>query len=156
MRGEKNITVEIRPGISDGQIIKVPSAGEAGERGTKEGDLYVRIKVKPHPVFRRERDDLIIKKEINLVDLLLGKKIEVPTISGNPEGKQVSYGAGKLKVEIPADFDLKQNLRISGEGMPHFGSLGRGNLIIEFTIKTPKKLSTKAKKILEDLEGEIE
>ena len=145
VRGEKNITVEIRPGISDSQIIKIPSAGEAGERGTKEGDLYVRIKIKPHPVFRRQGDDLIVKKEVNLIDLLLEKKIEIPTISEN-----------ELRVEIPADFNLKENLRISGEGMPHFGSLGCGNLIIEFTIKTPKKLSVKVKKILEDLEGEIE
>jgi molecular chaperone DnaJ len=141
---ERTITVEIRPGIEDGQIIKIQSAGEAGERGTKEGDLYVRIKIKPHPVFKRQGDDLIIKKEVNLIDLLLNKKIEIPTISGN-----------KLKIEIPADFDLKNNLRIPGEGMPHFGSLGRGDLIVELNIKTPKKLSAKARKILEDLEREL-
>jgi molecular chaperone DnaJ len=145
IKGEKNVTVEIRPGIADGQIIKIQSAGEAGERGTKEGDLYVRIKIKPHPVFRRQGDDLIVKKEVNLIDLLLEKKIEIPIISGN-----------KLKIEIPADFDLKSNLRISGEGMPHFGSIGRGDLIVEFKIKTPKKLSEKAKKILEDLEKELD
>jgi len=148
VRGEKNIALEIRPGISDGQIIKIPSAGEAGERGTKEGDLYVRIKIKPHPVFRRQGDDLMVKKEVNLIDLLLEKKIEISTISGN-----------KLKIEIPAGFDLKENLRIFGEGMPHFGPPAggsRGNLIVEFTIKTPKKLSAKAKKILEDLEGELD
>jgi len=142
---ERTITVEIRPGISDGQIIKIQSAGEAGEHGTKEGDLYVRIKIKPHPVFKRQGDDLIIKKEVNLIDLLLEKKIEIPTIS-----------SGKLKVEIPADFDLKSNLRISGEGMPRFGSYGRGDLIVELTIKTLKKLSAKAKKILEDLERELD
>ena len=142
---ERTITVEIRPGIEDGQIIKIQSAGEAGEHGTKEGDLYVRIKIKPHPVFKRQGDDLIIKKEVNLIDLLLGKKIEISTISGN-----------KLKVEIPADFDLKSNLRISGEGMPRFGSYGRGNLIVELTIKTPKRMNERTKKILEDLEKELD
>jgi len=144
--GERSIKMEIRPGVQDGQIIKIKSAGEAGERGTAEGDLYVRIKIKPHLVFKRQGDDLIIKKEVNLIDLLLNKKIEIPTISG----------AGKLKIEIPADFDLKNNLRIPREGMPHFGSFGRGDLIVELNIKTPKKLSAKVKKILEELEGEIE
>jgi len=156
VKGEREITVEIRPGVSDGQIIKIPLAGEAGERGAKEGDLYVRIKIKPHPIFRRQGDDLIVKKEVKLIDLLLGKKIEIPTISGNPEGKQASYGAGKLKIEVPENFDLKNNLRIAGEGMPHFGSFGRGDLFVELNIKTPKKLSAKAKKILEELEREID
>ncbi len=156
VRGEKNIVVEIRPGVSDGQIIRVQSAGEAGERGAKEGDLYVKIKIKPHQIFKRQGDDLFTKKEIKLTDLLLGRKIEIPIISGNPEGKQASYGAGKLKVEVPADFDLKQNLRISGEGMPKFNAFGKGDLIVELSVKTPKKVNPKVKKILEDLEGELE
>ncbi len=146
--GERSIKVEIRPGVQDGQIIKIKSAGEAGERGTAEGDLYVRIKIKPHAIFERQGDDLKMTKEVNILDLLLGKKIDIPTISAN-----------KLKVEIPADFDLKSNLRIPGEGMPRFGPPaggGRGDLIVEFKIKTPKKLSERAKKILEDLEKELD
>lgn len=142
--GERTLKIEIRPGTGDGQIIKIKGAGEAGEKGTAEGDLYIIIKIKPHFVFQRRGDDLIIKKEANIIDLLLEKKIEIPTISGN-----------RLKTEIPAGFDLKNNLKISGEGMPRFGSYGRGDLIVELTIKTPKKLSAKAKKILEDLEKEI-
>ncbi|MFA5098751.1 MAG: DnaJ C-terminal domain-containing protein [Candidatus Paceibacterota bacterium] len=145
VKGEKNLTIEIRPGISDGQIIKIQGGGEAGERGAKEGDLYVIIKIKPHPIFKRQGDDLIIRKDFKMVDLLLGKKIDIPTISGN-----------KLKVEIPVDFDLKDNLKIRGEGMPKFGGFGRGDLIVELKIKTPKKVSAKAKKILEDLDKEIE
>ena len=79
----------------------------------------------------------------------MGKKLEIPTISGN-----------KLHVEIPAGWDLRNNLNLPGEGMPHFGPLasgfGRGNLIVKLKIKTPKKVSAKARKILEDLDGEIE
>lgn len=154
IKGIKKVSLEIRPGIADDQIIKIKSAGEAGQRGTEEGDLYVRIRIKKHPVFERHGNDLIIKKEVKLVDLLLGKKIEAPTISGGPEGKQASYGAGKILVEIPADFDLKNSLRIKGEGMPHFSGGTKGDLIIEFTVKTPKKFDPKIKKILEDLENE--
>ncbi|MFH1346916.1 MAG: DnaJ C-terminal domain-containing protein [Spirochaetota bacterium] len=144
IRGEKDLLIEIRPGISDGQIIKVQGGGEAGERGAKEGDLYVIIKIKPHPIFKRQGDDLIIKKDFKMVDLLLGKKVDIPTISGN-----------KLRVEIPADFDLKDDLKIRGEGMPKFGAFGRGDLIVELKVKTPKKISPKAKKILEEIEKEI-
>ncbi len=145
LSGERTLELKILPGVQDEQFIKIKSAGEAGELGTPTGDLYVRIKIKPHPLFERRADDLIIKKELKILDLLLGKKIEIPTISG-----------GKLQVEIPAHFNLKDNLRIPGEGMPHFGSFGRGDLLVSFIIKAPKKLSPKAKKILEDLQEESE
>lgn len=143
--GEKQVKVRILAGIHDGQLITIKGAGEAGQRGTEAGDLYVRVKIKPHHAFRREGNDLFIKKEVKLVDVLLGKKIEIPTISGH-----------KLHIEIPADFDIRQNLVISNEGMPVFGSYGRGNLIVELKIKTPKKISAKAKKALEDAEKEME
>lgn len=145
VKGEKSVRVLIRPGVRDGQIIKIKSAGEAGERGAEEGDLYVAVRLRPHQTFEHEGDDLLVVKEIKLVDLLLGKKIEVPTISGN-----------KLHLEIPADWDIRNNLVIPGEGMPHFGTSARGNLIMKLRIKTPKKLSPRAKKILEDLDREIE
>ncbi len=142
--GERKVRVEIHPGVSNGQLIKIKGMGEAGERGAEAGDLYVRIKIKPHNIFERIGNDLLVRKEISLIDILLEKKIEIPTIA-----------EGKLKIEIPENFNLRENLRISGGGMPIFGHFGKGNLIVELKIKTPKKLSAKAKKILEDLEGEM-
>ncbi len=146
--GERAVKLEIYPGVDNGQIIQIKGVGEAGESGAEAGDLYARIKIKHHPIFERRGNDLLIKKEISLINILLGKKIEIPAITGE-----------KLTVEIPEDFDLRQPLTIPGKGMPVFGSpaggFGRGNLIVEFKIKTPKKLSAKAKKILEELEREI-
>lgn len=142
LRSRREIKVEIVPGIDDNQLIKINGAGEAGERGTSAGDLYVRVRVKPHSVFERHAADLIVKKELRVFDLLLGKKIEIPTISG-----------GKIHVEIPAHFNLKENLRIAGEGMPRFGSYGRGDLFVNFIVKAPKKLNEKARKTLEELEN---
>ncbi len=142
---ERGIKLDILPGVEDGQLIKVSGAGEAGERGTTAGDLYIRVKVKMHPTFERRGTDLIVKKELIVLDLLLGKKIEVPTLSG-----------GKIAVEIPAHFNLKENLRIPGEGMPRFGSYGRGDLLVNFIIKAPKKLDSKARKVLEDLGGNLD
>lgn len=139
--GERKVKVEILPGVHDGQIIKIKGAGEAGERGTAAGDLYVRIRIKPHHIFRRQGDNLIVRKEIDVLDLILGKKIEIPTISG-----------GKIMVEIPAGFNLKENLIIPGEGMPRMGSFGRGDLLVDFIIKAPKKPNPKIKKLLEELD----
>lgn len=138
---EREVSFEILPGVEDNQIIKIKGAGEAGERGRAAGDLYVRVRVKPHPVFERREDDLIVRKEIKVIDLLLGKKMEVPTVSG-----------GKLHIEIPAHFNLKESLRVPGEGMPRFGSFGRGDLLVDFIIKAPKKISGKQKAILENFE----
>ncbi len=159
INGEKQIKLEIRPGVGDDQIIKIKGEGEVGERGAGEGDLYIRIRIKPHSIFKRRGNDLWIKKEVNMLDILLGRKIEIPTIGVNYKDR----GIGKIKIEIPAGFDLKHDLIIPDEGMPNssassrgiFGFGSRGNLIVEFKIKTPKKLSGKAKKILEELEGEI-
>ncbi|TSC96439.1 MAG: hypothetical protein Athens101426_359 [Parcubacteria group bacterium Athens1014_26] len=136
----KNIEAYIAPGTADGQIIKISGAGETGEKNSGAGDLYVRIKIKPHSYFIRNGNDLVIKKELGLINILLGKKVEVTTISGN-----------KVGVEIPENFNLREKLRISGEGMPKLGSFGRGDLYIEFQIRTPKKLNNKIKKTLEDL-----
>lgn len=139
VKGEHNIKVEILPGISNNQLIKIKGMGEAGEKGAASGDLYVRIKIKSHPVFERVGDDLIIKKELNIFDLILGKKIEIPTIDGK-----------KIHIEIPERFNLKDKLRIPNEGMPKMNSYGRGDLLVDFIIKAPKKVSGKIKKVLEE------
>ena len=144
VKAERDIVLEILPGVQDNQVIKIQGGGEAGEGGTPAGDLYIHVRVKPHQIFARKNDDLFIKKELNIWDVLLGRKLEISTIGGN-----------KLHVEIPPGFNLKENLRIPGEGMPRFGGYGRGDLFVDFTAKTPKKISAKVKKLLEDLEGEL-
>ncbi|PIY59514.1 molecular chaperone DnaJ [Candidatus Wolfebacteria bacterium CG_4_10_14_0_8_um_filter_37_11] len=143
--GNRDIKVEILPGVMDSQFIKITGSGESGERGAGTGDLYVRIKIKPHHIFARRGNDLFIKKEVKLVDILLGERIEIPTID-----------ARKIQIEIPENFDLKNNLIVPKQGMPILNSSNRGNLIVEFKIKTPKKPNAKAKKILEDLRKEID
>jgi molecular chaperone DnaJ len=144
VESDRDIRLEILPGIEDNQLIQIRAAGEAGERGTAAGDLYVRVRVKPHSVFERHGANLVVSRELNVVDLLLGRKIEVPTIAG-----------GRVSIEIPAGFNLKENFRIVGEGMPHFNTSSifgapRGDLYVNFVIKAPKKLDGKARKVLEE------
>ncbi len=143
--GMKEVTVDINPGVESGQIIKVSGAGETGEREGLSGDLYVVIRIKPHHTFSRNKNNLLITQEIRFTDALLSKKIEIKDVSGET-----------FEVTIPQGFNIKDKLRVPGRGMPVFGLLhNRGDLYISFTLKTPKKLSAKAKKLLEDLEGEL-
>lgn len=140
----KEIKIDIAPGVHNEQLIKIPGAGEAGERGAESGDLYIRVKIEPHKIFDRRNDDLIVKKEVDVLQVLLGEKIEIPTIGGN-----------RIYVEIPNNYSLKEKFRVPGEGMTRFGGHGRGDLYIDWDVKTPKKISSKVRKTLDDLKGEI-
>lgn len=145
VRAEKSVEVTVAPGVEDGQFIKIQKTGEAGERGAEAGDLYVHIKIKPHSVFRREGGNLFVKKEVQLTDILLERPLTIRAIAGET-----------VTVEIPRGFNLKELVKIPGEGMPHLGTGRRGDLYVELGIKTPRRLSAEAKKLLEKLEGELD
>ncbi|MBU4347971.1 DnaJ domain-containing protein [Patescibacteria group bacterium] len=140
----KTLNFNIIAGIDNEQIIKIAEEGEVGEKGGPSGDLYIIIKIKPHSIFQRIKNDLYIEKSVSLTNLLLKKKIEIPTISGN-----------KINIEIPDNFCIQEKLLVPNEGMSRLESRGRGNLFIKFKTKTPKKINSKAKKLLEELEKEI-
>jgi molecular chaperone DnaJ len=142
--GSKEVTVAIAPGVEDGQIIKINGAGEAGERQSSTGDLYVVVKIKPHSVFTRKKEDLYVTKDISVAEALLGKDIHMTDVSGE-----------KFLVRIPGGFSLQEKMKVPHRGMPKFGSSSRGDLYISFDLKLPKHVSGKAKKLLEDLEGEL-
>ena len=138
VKSTKEIQVAAPHGISDGQVIKVGGSGQAGERGAGAGDLYVRVRIKPHHLFKRVGDDLVLRKDLNILKVLSGEKIEVPTISGKT-----------LHVEVPTGFNLREKMKISGEGMPHLGHYGKGDMYIEFDSKVPK-VDSRIKKALEE------
>lgn len=142
--GTREANIQIAAGVEDGQIIKVSGMGEAGEQGASAGDLYVIVRVKAHVAFERKRADLFTSLEVKLTDLALGKTLEVVGVDGE-----------RIKVEVPAGYDIHAPLKVSGKGMPRFGAFGRGDLYLTLRVKTPKKLSAKAKKLLEELEGEM-
>lgn len=142
--GMRETAVSIAPGVEDGQIIKLVGAGEAGERGGASGDLYVVVRVRPHKMFARKKHDLFMEKEMKLTDVLLGKEIEA-----------VDIGGVRVRAAVPKGSDLREPVKVSGHGMPRFGGFGRGDLYIILNTKTPKHISAKAKKLLEELEKEL-
>ncbi len=138
LRNEE-VKIKIPAGIEDGQMIKLSGQGEAVAYGIP-GDLYAKIHVRPHPVLRRERNNLVMNLDIRLSDALLGGEKEIKTLDG------------AIKLSIPTGIDSGEILRIRGKGIPF--ERGRGDLLIKIIIKTPKRLSSRVKKIIEDLRKE--
>jgi molecular chaperone DnaJ len=143
MRGEETIRVFIPAGVDTNQVIKVSGKGEAGKKGGKSGDLYVRIFVTSHQFFKRKGDDLNVLIPITFSQAALGDEIEIQTLEGT-----------RLLLDVPAGTESGKILKISGKGIPHFSGSGRGNLFVELRIKTPKKLTKKQKELLEKLKDE--
>ena len=128
-----------------GQIVKIAKAGDKGARGAEAGDLYLHVTVQAHKAFERKGNDLIMRKEVSLIDILLGKKIDVESIGGDT-----------YSFDLPGDVALNEPIRIPSAGMPRLGARTRGDLYVELVVKKPRRLSGEAKRLLEDLRKELE
>ncbi len=141
LRKQEEIHIKIPAGIDNGEMIRMPRQGEAVKGGVA-GDLYVKVHVKPHKLYRREGQNLVMDLPVKLTDALLGSTVNIETIDGKT-----------LEVKIPAMKRAEELLRVRGQGIPGAGSQ-RGDLIIRLETALPQKLSNKARKALEDLKGE--
>ena len=137
IKGEDAIKVKIPPGVDSNQILKIVGKGDAGRRKGKVGDLYIRVFVKPHNVFKRKGDDLYVKMPIMFSQAALGDEIEVPTIEGT-----------KILLTIPQGIESGKILKVSGKGIPHFTGLGRGNMLVEIEVVIPTKLTKEQKELI--------
>jgi len=140
IKDKEEIEIFIPPGIDTNQVIEIKGKGDAGIRGGKSGNLFVRVLVKEHPIFKRKGDDLYISIPINFSQAALGDEIEIQTLDNK-----------KIFLKIPSGTESGKILRISGKGIPHFSGYGRGNLYVQLIIKTPKKLTKEQKEIIEKL-----
>lgn len=139
-KGQETIEVQIPAGIDTNQVIRVDGKGEAGRKGAKAGNLFIRIFVKQHAIFERRGDDLFAESDINFSQAALGDEIEIKTLEGT-----------NILLQVPAGTESGKVFKISGKGIPHFGGYGKGNLYVELKVKTPKKLSREQKKLLDEL-----
>lgn len=140
LRKEEEIQIDIPIGIDGGEMIRMPGRGEAIKGGVS-GDLYVKVHVKPHPVFKKEGMNLVMDMPLKLTDALLGTEAIVTTIDDK-----------KLEVKIPAMTAAEQTLRLRNKGVSVDGAAG--DLLIRLTATLPKKISGKAKKAIEELKAE--
>jgi molecular chaperone DnaJ len=143
IKNEEKIKVAIPAGVDTNQMIKIEGRGEAGRKGGRPGDLYLRIFIKKHPVFQRKGDDLLTSASISMTQAVLGAEIEIPTLDTT-----------KILLAIPAGTESGKVLRISGKGLPHFQGRGRGDIYVSLFTQTPKHLSKKQKELLEELKRE--
>ena len=142
-RKEQEIQVSIPAGIDHGEMIRLPQQGEAVKGGVA-GDLYVKVHVKPHLLFRREGANLVMRLPLKLTDALLGTSVTLETLEGKT-----------LEVTVPPMKRAEEMLRIRGKGVPAGSPRGNaGDLIIELEAAFPKTLSARAKQAVEDLKKE--
>ncbi len=139
-RREEEISIVIPAGIRDGEMIRMTTMGEAISKGTA-GDLYIKINVAPHPVFKRDGHDLVMNLNLKLSDALLGTKYPIETLDG------------AIEVTIPEGVSINEILRVRGKGVP-IGKNKRGDLLIKLNIKLPNKISRKSREIIEELKKE--
>ncbi len=142
-RRRKQQKIKIPAGINDGMRIRVQGGGEVGGRGGPHGDLYLDVTVKEHERFRREGADLIAEETITFPQAALGTKIELETLDGTVE------------FQVPAGTEPGEVLRIRGRGMPYLQGSGRGDIMVRLRVVVPKKLSSRAKELLEELDEEL-
>ncbi len=140
LRREEEVSIDIPGGVRDGEMVRMTGFGEAISKGTA-GDLYIKINVAPHPVFKRDGHDLIMSLNLKLSDALLGTKYPIQTLDG------------EIEVTIPEGVTMNEVLRVKGKGVP-VSKNKRGDLLIKLNIKLPEKLSRKAREVVEELKKE--
>ncbi len=140
LRREEEITITIPSGIDNEEMIRMPRQGEAIKNGIS-GDLYIKVHVKPHKVFRKEGMNLVMDLPVKITDALLGNTVSVTLIDGKI-----------IDVKIPQLSHTEETLRVRGKGVRTEG--GHGDLFIHITVVLPRKLSTRAKKAINELKNE--
>ncbi|HHH40567.1 MAG TPA: molecular chaperone DnaJ [Chloroflexi bacterium] len=135
----RTLTVKIPAGVDDGTQIRLAGEGEPGTHGGPPGNLYVVLRVQPHPYFRRRNDDLILELPINVAQAALGDRITIPTLEGEEE------------IRIPPGTQTGQIFRLRGRGVPHLRRNGRGDLLIITHVVVPTQLTAEQRALFEKL-----
>lgn len=133
------IKVDIPAGVDNDSVIPIRGQGEPGENGGPNGDFYVVISVKPHKLFRRDRDDLHLEIPISFNQAALGDEITVPTLDG-----KVSY-------KVPSGTQPGTVFRLKGKGVKNVRNGRMGDMYVKVILEVPTKLNSKQKKAIEDM-----
>lgn len=144
VRDTQRLEVHIPAGIDEGYRLRLTGQGEPGDPGAAPGDLSIDFSVRPHPLFRRIGQDLHLDMPINLVQASLGDQIEVPTLED------------PVDVKVEPGTQSGDTYRIRGQGVPALRGSGRGDLVLTYTVLTPKHLNSTQKKLLRELGDTLE
>ncbi len=140
-RAQHKLRVNIPAGVDTGARIRLAGEGEDGMGGGRPGDLYIVVNVKPHPIFRREGDDVHLEVPITFTQAALGSEIEVPTLDG------------KVELKIPPGTQNGRQFRMRGKGVAHLRGGGRGDQYVRTVVEVPTNLTMRQRELLEELAG---
>ena len=136
--GGRSLDVNFPAGVREGQLIRLAGRGAPGRDGGPPGDLYLRVRLKPHSTFRRQGDDLDVDLSVAPWEAALGATVPVPTLTGT------------ARVKVPAGSSSGRRLRLRGRGLPKQGG-GHGDLHAIVKITVPKHPSDQERELLEKL-----
>jgi curved DNA-binding protein len=137
--GQK-IRVKIPPGARSGSQVRIAGQGDSGYGSGSPGDLYLKITVKPHPIFDRQGDDLHCDVDVDLYIAVLGGEVRMPTLNG------------EVSLKIPSGTNSGEIIRLRGKGMPNLHDPNRyGNLMATIRIRVPQHLSDRERQLFEEL-----
>jgi molecular chaperone DnaJ len=132
----KTLSVKIPAGVDSGDRIRLSGEGEAGEHGGPPGDLYVQVRVKPHPIFAREGNDLLCEMPIGFITAALGGEVEAPTLEG------------AIQLKVPAGTQTGKLFRLRGKGVRSVQGGEPGDLLCRVVVETPVDLDDRQKDLL--------
>lgn len=140
---KRRLAVKVPAGVDNGTQIRLSGEGETGIHGGPPGNLYVVIRVKPHPYFRRADDTIHLELAVNITQAALGDEVSVPTLDGEE------------MVTIPAGTQTGDTIRLRGKGVPRLrrdgSSAGRGDQVITVQVRTPTNLTKEQRDLLLEL-----
>lgn len=139
VRVQKEIEVKVPAGVDTGNQLRIKDKGQAGTNGGPNGDIYIEFIVKPHPIYKREGNDIYLDLPVTVSEAALGCKKKVPTLYG------------PITLTIPAGSQSNDKHRVRGKGVENVNSFGKGDMYIVLKVKTPQKLTKEQKKLFEEL-----
>ncbi len=142
--GERTFVVAIPPGTKEGAVKRIKGEGEPGQGGGPAGDLNVIVRIKEHPLFRREGQDVWCEAPISFSQAALGAVIEVPTVDA------------KVRMRVPPGTQSGRVFRLRGKGIPRTGSRNavRGDQLVKVVVETPTGLTPRQRELLEEFAQE--
>jgi DnaJ-class molecular chaperone len=123
------LNIRIPPGVATGSRVRVAGKGGAGSSGGDAGDLFIRVRVRPHALLERRGDDLYMDLPVTVGEAIEGATITVPTADGS------------VRVRVPAASQTGRLLRVKGHGVPHLKGAGRGDLYLRVAVHVPDQRS---------------
>jgi curved DNA-binding protein len=137
---DRKIRIKLKPGIADGQTLRLRGQGNSLVQGSPRGDLYLKIRVRKHPDFERKKDDLYTHARVDLYSAVLGGEVYVNTLRG------------KVKLKIPQGTQSGKLLRLKNQGMPVYNQPGSyGHLFVRLEVKLPDQLSEEEHRLFSEL-----